>query len=311
MIIRKATSGDTDQLEILFQITRKKAFFYHPKNTFQIGDYVKSTEGENVWVADDSGIIVGFVSTWPADNFIHNLFVHPDFQEKGIGKKLLAVAEDSLKHPMTLKVDMGNLKACRFYESCGWQQVSVHEDAKDPYILYRKNNDYVELVAYDPQWPSMAEDEIEHLKELLPSEHILDIQHVGSTAIPGMIAKPIIDIQIAVDSLSVAKQFAIKILEENGYVFWRDNPDPQRMFFVKGMPPFGKRRTHHVHICEPSYSQWINKILFRDYLIAHPEKAQEYAALKMALLEKHTHDREKYTDAKKEFVEEVLKMASK
>lgn len=153
----------------------------------------------------------------------------------------------------------------------------------------------------------MAQDEMVHLKNILPAEHILDIQHVGSTAIPGMVAKPIIDIQVAVDSLETAKQFVINILEANDYVYWYDNPDPEHMFFVKGMPPYGKQRTHHVHMYETSCRQWADKMFFRDYLIEHPEVAQEYAALKEKLAAEYTHQREGYTDAKKEFIERILK----
>ncbi|MFI4955757.1 MAG: GrpB family protein [Gammaproteobacteria bacterium] len=172
------------------------------------------------------------------------------------------------------------------------------------------NPDRIELVAYNLDWPKMAADEMAHLKQLLPPEHLIDIQHVGSTAIPGMLAKPIIDIQIAVDSLTTVKQLAISVLEADGYQYWYDNPNQERMFFVKGMPPFGEKRTHHVHICEPTYREWPAKILFRDYLIAHSEKAKEYAALKIMLSKQHTEDREKYTEAKTQFIESVLKMAA-
>lgn len=239
---------------------------------------------------------------------IKHISVLPEHRLLGIGKQL--VDEIMKRFQVNKLCAETDDESVGFYRSIGFDCQGFMGKHGQRYLC-TMSHDNIFLEAYNPKWPSIAKDEIEHLKKLLPREHILDIQHVGSTAIPGMTAKPIIDIQIAVDSLAAAKQFAIEILEENGYVFWHDNPDPQRMFFVKGMPPFGKRRTHHVHICEPSYSQWINKILFRDYLIAHPEKAQEYAALKMALSEKHTHDRERYTDAKKEFVEEVLKMASK
>lgn len=169
--------------------------------------------------------------------------------------------------------------------------------------------DNIVLEEYNPEWTKMASDEIEHLKKLLPIQHILSIEHVGSTAIPGMVAKPIIDIQIAVHSLAEAKTFAIKILEANEYVYWYQNRDPEHMFFVKGMPPFGTKRTHHVHMYEENCSQWLNKILFRDYLIKHPDLLQEYANLKRALAEFHAQDRERYTEAKTAFVEKVLNLA--
>ncbi|MCD6044937.1 MAG: grpB [Gammaproteobacteria bacterium] len=117
-------------------------------------------------------------------------------------------------------------------------------------------NDGIELVPYDPQWPQRAKAEIKRLRAAFPPNIIVDIQHVGSTAIPGTLAKPIIDIQIAVESLPAIKQMAIDPLKALGYQYWAENPDPERLFFVKGMPPFGEKRTHHVHIVEPSSKHW-------------------------------------------------------
>lgn len=169
--------------------------------------------------------------------------------------------------------------------------------------------DHVGLVDYQPEWPLEAKREIERLKTVLPANCIIDIQHVGSTAIPGLPAKPIIDIMIAVTSLAEMKALAVPVLQKLGYEYWDANPDTERMFFVKGMPPYGEKRTHHVHIVEPSSKHWTGKIAFRDYLIAHPEAAREYQELKDRLAREFTYDREQYTDAKGEFVQRILKLA--
>lgn len=169
--------------------------------------------------------------------------------------------------------------------------------------------DHVDIVAYNSEWSTKANIEINKLREVLPVSKIIDIQHVGSTAIPGMAAKPIVDIQIAVHSLDEIKVIAIPALQKLGYEYWYENPDPERMFFVKGMPPFGEKRTHHVHIVEPTSKHWNGKINFRDYLIAHPEIAKEYQQLKIKLAEQYTYDREEYTNAKGEFVDKILKLA--
>ena len=137
--IRKPKPEDTPQLEALFQLTRQKTFKSHPQDEFQIGDYAKSVQEDEIWVAEENGDVIGFVSTYPADNFVHNLFVHPDYQGCSIGSRLLQIAETSLSRPMALKVAMDNLDVCGFYESRGWLQVSVHENVPDPYILYRKD----------------------------------------------------------------------------------------------------------------------------------------------------------------------------
>jgi GrpB-like predicted nucleotidyltransferase (UPF0157 family) len=169
--------------------------------------------------------------------------------------------------------------------------------------------DHVELVPYNSSWSTDANIEIEKLKNVIPLNCIIDIQHVGSTAIPGLSAKPIIDIQIAAKSLEAMKVIAIPALQKLGYEYWYDNPDPERMFFVKGMPPFGERRTHHVHIVEPISKHWFGGIAFRDYLISHPEAAKEYEQLKIELAKQHTFDREEYTNAKTDFVNKILKLA--
>jgi RimJ/RimL family protein N-acetyltransferase len=149
---------------------------------------------------------------------------------------------------------------------------------EDKELFYYENykNDAIKLSAYSEEWPQIAELEINKLYGILPRQHIIDIQHVGSTAIPGMSAKPVIDIQIAVDSLSTIKLITIKALKELGYEYWDKNPDPERLFFAKGMPPFGEKRTHHVHIVEPSSHHWREKILFRDYLRDNPEERLKY-----------------------------------
>lgn len=170
--------------------------------------------------------------------------------------------------------------------------------------------DHVELVPYNSLWLSEANIEIEKLKNVIPLNCIVDIQHVGSTAIPGLSAKPIIDIQIAANSLDEMKVIAIPALQKMGYEYWYDNPDTERMFFVKGMPPFGERRTHHVHIVEPTSKHWFGKIAFRDYLISHPKAAKEYEQLKIELAQQHTFDREEYTNAKTKFVNDILQKSS-
>ena len=172
------------------------------------------------------------------------------------------------------------------------------------YEIYKQNA--IELVPYDRAWPQSAASEIILLRDVLPKEHILDIQHVGSTAVPGMLAKPIIDIQIATSSLNTLKPIAISTLKKLGYEYWYDNPDKERLFFAKGMPPFGDKRTHHVHIVEPGSRHWSEKIMFRDYLISHPDIAREYEQLKIKLAREYTYDREQYTREKTNFINTIL-----
>lgn len=135
---RKANIEDIDALEELFQLSRRHTFILRPAEEFKIGDYAKSTREDEVWVAEEAGVIVGFVSIFVLDNFIHNLFVHPEYQGKGIGKQLLQIAEKNLGKPMSLKAAIDNPKCFSFYEKHGWYQVSINAEAEEPYILYAK-----------------------------------------------------------------------------------------------------------------------------------------------------------------------------
>lgn len=136
--IRKAKEEDLVSLEILFQLTRQKTFTSVDPDEFKIDDYKKSVEGEEVWIAEVHEKIVGFVSLWLPDNFVHNLFIHPYWQGKGIGSLLLKKAEERLSFPIELKVTINNFKACLFYEKHGWQKISIGNNGLEEYILYRK-----------------------------------------------------------------------------------------------------------------------------------------------------------------------------
>jgi GrpB-like predicted nucleotidyltransferase (UPF0157 family) len=164
--------------------------------------------------------------------------------------------------------------------------------------------DVIELVAYDPSWPQRFASEAGALRVALPADLGVAIEHFGSTAIPGMAAKPIIDIMLVVADRGRWNEL-IEPVQSLAYVYWAENPAPHHMFFVKGMPPFGTRRTHHVHVHRPDEARAL--IAFRDHLIAHPDDAARYAALKRELAEKFRTDRDAYTRAKAEFVAEVLR----
>lgn len=194
---------------------------------------------------------------------------------------------------------------------CGHEHWAMtYEDfIKDDADIIEK--DCIDIVPYDPAWPTQANFEIDKLKTVLPPSSIIDIQHVGSTAIPGIAAKPIIDIQIAVRSLEEMKIISVPVLQKLGYEYWENNPDTQRMFFAKGMPPFGEKRSHHVHIVELTSKHWKDKINFRDYLIAHPDVANAYQALKLNLAQQYRSDRERYTTAKSEFINNILILIGK
>ncbi len=154
----------------------------------------------------------------------------------------------------------------------------------------------------------MYDAEAERLRAALPEGFILRMEHFGSTAIPGIAAKPVIDVLIAVASLAEAREVAPPRLEAMGYAFWADNPKLDRLFFVKGLPPSAPRRTHHVHMTTPE-GEIFQRLCFRDLLRADASERDAYAALKHKLALRHREDREAYTVAKADYVNAAVARA--
>ena len=163
--------------------------------------------------------------------------------------------------------------------------------------------DIVKLEPYDPRWVEQFKDEERKILRALDPSTPVVIEHFGSTAIPGLSAKPIIDIMIGAERRFWAQ--IIATLKQLDYVHWGDNPDTDREFLVKGMPPFGMGRTHHVHICEKGSRFW-ERLLFRDYLREHLEESGAYGRLKEGLASVHQQDREAYTQGKDRLVAEIM-----
>lgn len=169
----------------------------------------------------------------------------------------------------------------------------------------------VAIVPYDPRWPGLFAREKVHLQQCLPADLIGRIEHFGSTAVPGLAAKPIIDMLVEVRSLEETKQRIVPVLESQGYdYFWRptwgDDVPPFYAWFIKRDP--AGRRTHHIHMVEPHFDHW-QRLLFRDYLIEHPQTAREYQDLKLHLAHKYPHDRIAYTRAKSDFIVRITALA--
>lgn len=173
-------------------------------------------------------------------------------------------------------------------------------------IMQLKAKDDILIQPYNPAWPKLAEAEINTIRRFTNQLPCVSIDHIGSTAVPGLASKPIVDIFIAVKSIREAKQW-VKPLEALGYSFWDENPDKTHLRFFKGMPPFGEKRTHHVHIVESTNDTLEQRILFRDILRRNVKIRQEYEVLKIKLSQTNPIDREAYTDSKSEFIESVLR----
>jgi GrpB-like predicted nucleotidyltransferase (UPF0157 family) len=168
--------------------------------------------------------------------------------------------------------------------------------------------DRVVLVDYDPGWPALFEAEAAQLRAILATLELgpFRLEHFGSTAIPGTTAKPIIDIML-VSADQSRWPGLIEPIKGLDYVYWAENPRSDRMFFVKGMPPFGARRTHHVHVRTPEDAR--PALVFRDYLRDHPDAVARYARLKRELEARYPTDRDAYTAGKEAFVAEIVRRA--
>ncbi len=156
------------------------------------------------------------------------------------------------------------------------------------------------------EWKIEFEVEKETLIEILKND-LIDIQHVGSTAIPGLKAKPIIDIAIAVRELDDILRY-IDELAKNGYEFRGNAGVEGRYFFVKGGD---QNVTHYLHVEPIDSLNWESHIFFRDYLIENPKLIKEYENLKIELSSKYPDERPKYTAGKSEFIGNVIREARK
>ncbi len=169
----------------------------------------------------------------------------------------------------------------------------------------------VEVVPYNPDWPRMFVLEKNHLLSCLQKTVLKRIEHFGSTAIPLLSAKPIIDILAEVTSLEETKKVIVPILTAQGYeYFWRpswgDDVPPYYAWFIKR--DSHKHRTHHIHMVEHDFEHW-DRLLFRDYLIEHPDIAKEYETIKVHLAKNFSKDRVAYTQAKTEFILKITRKA--
>lgn len=168
----------------------------------------------------------------------------------------------------------------------------------------------VRLLPHSDEWKHLYQLEKERLETALAPYRgtlVLDFQHVGSTSIPGIPAKPIIDIAVAVTDHDAAR-VTVEPLERLGYVYLGEHEVPGRHFFYLGEATT-TGRTHHLHMLELKSQEWRQQLGFRDYLTNHPATAAAYADLKTHLSQLYPEDRPAYLDGKAPFITEVLRLS--
>ncbi len=155
----------------------------------------------------------------------------------------------------------------------------------------------IRIVEYDPAWPSLADAELHRIRSAL-GELAARVEHVGSTAVPGLPAKPIVDLQVSVDALEPRERY-VEPLQRLGYLFAPAPESPDHHFFA--WPP-ERPRTFHVHVCEAGSHHEHRHLAVRDFLRTHAGEAERYAALKRRLVARHPEDRLAYIEGKDEYV---------
>ncbi len=164
----------------------------------------------------------------------------------------------------------------------------------------------VEIAEYDPNWPDLFERERALIAGALGGL-VVAVEHVGSTAVPGLGAKPVIDIMIGVRTLADGEK-CVGPLEGLGYEYKGELGIPGRLYFYRLAKGW---RSHQLHMVEYGSDLWERHLLFRDYLREHPQEAVEYYRLKVRLATEFRMNREGYTEAKTAFIESVLAQATK
>ncbi|MDS1268742.1 GrpB family protein [Lipingzhangella sp. LS1_29] len=162
----------------------------------------------------------------------------------------------------------------------------------------------VRIVDHDPNWSDRFAAEQEHVRSLLGPLLATEVEHVGSTAVPGLRAKPIIDMLAEVHSLEDARA-ALPTLEKSGWWYWAEDPmGEERLWLLRPSP---EQRTHHLQIRATGSPQAQALLAFRDALRGSQALRIEYAALKEWLAKRHPSNRNAYTNAKSAFVDRVLR----
>ena len=160
----------------------------------------------------------------------------------------------------------------------------------------------VQLEPHDKQWDEIALQTIKTLKSILGDDAI-DIQHIGSTAIQAIKAKPIIDIAVGVTDFDKMMLHNEQLQQEG--IFYRGSDVESQLLYVMGDME-GDTRTHHIHVVKWNDNAWNNYINFRDYLNAFPQKAKEYDLLKLKLAKQYASNRILYTSGKQELIDKLL-----
>lgn len=272
---------------------------------------------------DPPGEVVGFCTGGPERDAdpprrgeVYAIYVLASHQGKGIGRRLMMAAAAKLELAALPSLVVWVLKqndlACRFYAALGGEPagrrvkpiggVPLEEVLYEWTDLSRLAHAPVVIADHDPRWAARFAEERQRIAGALGA-FALGVEHIGSTAVPGLAAKPILDLLVGVRPMPPGPE-PIAALGRLGYDHLGEHGIPGRHFFARGWP-----RTHHLHLVEHGGAFWTSHLRFRDHLRAHPEEARAYAALKRELAARYRRDRFRYTEMKSAFIAAALARA--
>jgi GrpB-like predicted nucleotidyltransferase (UPF0157 family)/RimJ/RimL family protein N-acetyltransferase len=162
----------------------------------------------------------------------------------------------------------------------------------------------VQVVDYDPEWPWLFQEETKHLRKIF-KKNIIWLEHIGSTAVPGLCAKPIIDILIGVRNIKLIDRYQQK-MKSMKYIPKGEFGIVNRRFFIKGSE---ENRTHHIHIFQMGNTEIARHVNFKYYLLDHPKVREQYGEIKRSLSEQFVYDIDQYIKHKNDFIQSVEKKA--
>ena len=187
-----------------------------------------------------------------------------------------------------------------FHPASGCRRLSREHEAV-PHERTRAGDAAVEIVPYDPSWPTKFAEESVLISSALAPWIVGGLEHIGSTAVPGLAAKPIIDIMAPVETLALSSP-AIEVAASLGYHYFPYKAEAMHWF----CKPSPSARSHHLHLVPLNSGLWHDRLTFRNALRSKPELRNRYQALKLRVAQAQRNDREAYTEAKGSFIADVL-----
>ena len=238
---------------------------------------------------------------------VKSMYVAPTHRGRGLARRLLAELEEiARRHGCeATRLDTSDYltEAIGLYRAAGYREVADYNGNPKASLWFERalGSEPVSISPYDPDWPARFEREREALEEAIGGWITGGVHHVGSTAVPELDAKPIIDILAGVADLETSRA-CFAPLADLDYLYAPYLPEEMHWF----CKPHPSRRTHHLHLVPTDSERFADELAFRDRLREHPGTAQAYAVLKGNLAAQFRDDRAAYTEAKADFIRAVL-----